>query len=76
MMGVHTHTSQQGANRVSCRHVYLRAGVVKDFDVGIEGVVHGVRGTVIPMGQVPQQFQNLRENNNVHEAMRRRVTCM
>ena len=34
----------------------------------IEGVVHGVCGTVIPMGQVPQQFQNLEENNNIQRS--------
>ena len=68
-----SHASWQGANRDSCRHAYLRAGVVKDFDVCIEGVVHGVCGTVIPMGQVPQQFQNLEENNNIQEALRKRA---
>ena len=27
--------------------------------MGVEGVVHGISGAVISMGQVPQQFQNL-----------------
>ena len=48
----HTHTH----TRI---YMYLRAGVVKDLDVSIEGVVHGVRGTVVPVSQVPQQLQNL-----------------
>ena len=43
--------------------------------MGVEGVVHGVSGAVISMGQVPQQFQNLGKRTTFKMLYMRRGTC-
>ena len=42
--------------------------------MGVEGVVHGVSGAVISMGQVPQQFQNLGKRTTLKKLYMRRGT--
>ena len=59
-----------------CERVWITnlwAGVVENLDVCIEGMVHGIRGTVISVSQVPQQFQHL--NKKIDKGYLQLSTC-